>query len=291
MVQLAPDSPEGQAAKRALDSAASRRIRRRAPPRSQVPDGPRSSCFVILIVFVARALLAALSTASSTGMRGRPPPRPRQRAAAGVQMVRDPVCGTFVVPERAVTLVDGRRQLSLLLDDLPRRVSAARRRPHEHRIARFAPTSSKSAAACTRAATPRRTTATSASASAHDRLLMTPEERLQGVHDAGHDVHHRSRRAEAPGRSRSVVRDADAPRGLPAAARRAGGRARASADRHRIRGRRHSARSRGARRSADDARQHSDCGVRDAVDQRAAGGGRASTSRRTTACCWPTTAR
>ena len=28
--------------------------------------------------------------------------------AKGVQMVRDPVCGTFVVPARAVSLVEGR---------------------------------------------------------------------------------------------------------------------------------------------------------------------------------------
>ena len=124
-----------------------------------------------------------------------------------------------------------------------------------------------------------------------DRLLMTPEERLQGVHDARHDVHHRSRRQEAPGRPRSVVRDADAPRGLPAAAGRAGGRPRASADGDRLCGRRHSARSRRARRGADDARQHSDRGVRHAVDRASCRRPSASTSRRTTACCWPTTAR
>ena len=40
-----------------------------------------------------------------------------------------------------------------------------------------------------------------------------------------------------------------------------------------VRGRRHSARSRGARRGRDDARQRADCGVRDAVDEGAAGGG------------------
>jgi YHS domain-containing protein len=31
--------------------------------------------------------------------------------AQGVPMARDPVCGTFVVPERAVTLVNGRTRL------------------------------------------------------------------------------------------------------------------------------------------------------------------------------------
>ena len=39
------------------------------------------------------------------------------------------------------------------------------------------------------------------------------------------------------------------------------------------------------------ARQRADCRVRHAVDEGAAGGGRASTCRRTTACCWPITAR
>jgi YHS domain-containing protein len=41
------------------------------------------------------------------GLSGRDPrmPRPPQQS---VQMVRDPVCGTFLVPDRAVILVDGR---------------------------------------------------------------------------------------------------------------------------------------------------------------------------------------
>jgi len=41
---------------------------------------------------------------------GRQPrtPAPPQH---GVQMVRDRVCGTFVLPERAVTLLDGRTRL------------------------------------------------------------------------------------------------------------------------------------------------------------------------------------
>ena len=63
-----------------------------------------------------------------------------------------------------------------------------------------------------------------------DRLLMTPKSVCKGFMTPGHDVHHRPRGPEAAGRPRSLVRDADAPRGLPAAARRAGGRARASAD-------------------------------------------------------------
>ncbi len=34
----------------------------------------------------------------------------------GVAMVRDPVCGTFVLPERAVTLVHGRERVSFCSD-------------------------------------------------------------------------------------------------------------------------------------------------------------------------------
>jgi len=43
-------------------------------------------------------------------------PRSRQTPrddipARGVQMVRDPVCGTYIVPDRAVVMADGSRQL------------------------------------------------------------------------------------------------------------------------------------------------------------------------------------
>ena len=77
-----------------------------------------------------------------------------------------------------------------------------------------------------------------------------------------------------------------------AAAGRRRRRARASAALDRVRRGRHSARSRGARRGRDDARQHSDRGVRHAVD--------AASWRTTVApyvqgarrrCCWPITAR
>ena len=69
------------------------------------------------------------------------------------------------------------------------------------------------------------------------------------------------------------------------------GRPRASAALDRLRGGRHPARSRGAGRGRDDARQHSDRGVRHAVDARAGRTRWRRTSRRTTGCCSPTTAR
>jgi hypothetical protein len=46
------------------------------------------------------------------GISGRPPRSPSTRTpSTGVPMVRDPICGTFILPDRAVTLVDGRQQI------------------------------------------------------------------------------------------------------------------------------------------------------------------------------------
>ena len=112
---------------------------------------------------------------------------------------------------------------------------------------------------------------------------MTPE--MMVVTDL--DGQARRRRAGP----QALVRDPDAPGGLSRAAGRRRRRPRASAALDRIRRGRHSARSRRARRGRDDARQHSDCGVRHAVDARAGGRRSRRTSRRTTACCWPITAR
>jgi YHS domain-containing protein len=63
---------------------------------------------LLLIVFIARAfwrvvdgLLEGLSGSRGRGVR---PPR-------GGQMVRDPVCGTFILPDQAIALVDGSRRV------------------------------------------------------------------------------------------------------------------------------------------------------------------------------------
>jgi YHS domain-containing protein len=62
---------------------------------------------LVLIVLLARGfwrmvdgVVEGLTGRGSTGVPGR-----------GVQMVRDPVCGTFVLPERALTLSDGRQRI------------------------------------------------------------------------------------------------------------------------------------------------------------------------------------
>ena len=62
---------------------------------------------LILIVLAARTfwrvvdgIIEGITGRSTTGVHTR-----------GVQMVRDPVCGTFVLPDRAVTIGDGRRPI------------------------------------------------------------------------------------------------------------------------------------------------------------------------------------
>jgi uncharacterized protein len=71
--------------------------------------------FVIFAIIVARAfwrlidgIVEGLGGGRSRG-RGQVPTR-------GVQMVRDPVCGTFVLPDQALTLVEGRGQLFFCSD-------------------------------------------------------------------------------------------------------------------------------------------------------------------------------
>lgn len=64
----------------------------------------RTILLFILVVFVARAFWRVLDGVLD-GMRSGPgvdaAPRPPARS---VQMARDPVCGTYVVPDRAVTI-------------------------------------------------------------------------------------------------------------------------------------------------------------------------------------------
>jgi uncharacterized protein len=62
--------------------------------------------YVVLLMFLGRAALS-LWGGIREGLQGPSPPRGGV-PSRGVQMVRDPVCGTFVVPERAISLADGR---------------------------------------------------------------------------------------------------------------------------------------------------------------------------------------
>jgi YHS domain-containing protein len=69
----------------------------------------RFALLLIAFIFVARIFWRIVDSFME-GMTGRTRHQtqvPRQ-PPQGVQMARDPVCGTFVLPERALTLVDGR---------------------------------------------------------------------------------------------------------------------------------------------------------------------------------------
>jgi len=68
---------------------------------------------VIFTVVAIRAIWKLLQgvmigMSGDTGSRRSPGPTPGP-PAHGVQMVRDPICGTYVVPERAVSIRDGRQ--------------------------------------------------------------------------------------------------------------------------------------------------------------------------------------
>lgn len=61
--------------------------------------------YAVLLLFIGRAALS-LWGGIKEGLRG---PGPGGHVPSrGVQMVRDPVCGTFVVPDRAIALMVGR---------------------------------------------------------------------------------------------------------------------------------------------------------------------------------------
>ena len=66
----------------------------------------RLALLLILLIFIARAFWRVVDGVIE-GIGGK---RPAGRDKGGVQMVRDPICGTFLLPDRALTLGDGRHQ-------------------------------------------------------------------------------------------------------------------------------------------------------------------------------------
>jgi hypothetical protein len=67
----------------------------------------RALLLLILVVFILRAVWRLLEGLIE-GIAG---PGRASRPHSAVKMERDPVCGTFVVPGRAVTLTEGRERL------------------------------------------------------------------------------------------------------------------------------------------------------------------------------------
>ena len=187
VVEIAPASPEGQAAKRALDAMKNAHpdvsgVRRRARRLRRVMSWLiRFVLFSLLFTLVVRAALrffaGIVEGASAGGAR-----RPRPRAT---KMVKDPVCGTYVVaqrrprPLREATRPPGSARPNAgkpgSAEQHNRHDAKARRARHgaffdetawlTSRSTSSRPTSSKWGAGCTRAGSSPATTATSRSAS------------------------------------------------------------------------------------------------------------------------------
>lgn len=73
----------------------------------------RLTLLLLLVALVGRAFWKLMDGVLEA-LRGDPMTSPRASPRApqrGVPMARDPVCGTFVVPERAIPLTTGGQQL------------------------------------------------------------------------------------------------------------------------------------------------------------------------------------
>jgi YHS domain-containing protein len=63
--------------------------------------------FVVLFVFIARAFWRVVDNIVAAA-GGRPPSQRRSGTATTAKMTRDPVCGTFILPDHALSIADGR---------------------------------------------------------------------------------------------------------------------------------------------------------------------------------------
>jgi hypothetical protein len=72
----------------------------------------RNLLLLVLAILIARAVLRVVDGLTRGARRASPAERngPGAAPSRGVPMARDPVCGTFVVPGRAVALAEGSRQ-------------------------------------------------------------------------------------------------------------------------------------------------------------------------------------
>jgi YHS domain-containing protein len=66
---------------------------------------------LVLAMVMARAVWRVIDGVMQ-GLSGRASPSEGGNVPArGIQMVRDPVCGTYVIPDRAVALADGSQRV------------------------------------------------------------------------------------------------------------------------------------------------------------------------------------
>ena len=198
---------------------------------------------------------------------------------------------SFVVPGQALTAGTGAARQVLLFREVPAGMAAPIRgstrthavrtaAPHRHRRSGPAPVRARLHGVERRQ---------------HQRAARRPpaaddaNRGVQGLHGRAHDVHHRPGGQEARRGAESVVGNPDAPRGVSSAAGDPGRRPCASAGGDSVRGGRHPARPRRPGGGGHDARaafRSPNTPPRPPASCRTRS---ASTSRLTTACCWPIT--
>jgi len=67
--------------------------------------------FVVLFVFIARAFWRIVDNIVEAASGQAPRARGSSRNQGAAKMTRDPVCGTFVLPDRSMSLADGRERV------------------------------------------------------------------------------------------------------------------------------------------------------------------------------------
>ena len=75
--------------------------------------------WIVIVTIVSQMVLRVLRGAMSGPQEradARPPGRPAGGPPQSVHMERDPVCGTYVVPERAISVSDGSRRVYFCSD-------------------------------------------------------------------------------------------------------------------------------------------------------------------------------
>jgi uncharacterized protein len=71
---------------------------------------------IVLVLLLVLLLVRAFRQLAAGVLQGLSGSTDRGVPSKGVQMVRDPVCGTYVLPERAVSLTEGSRRLFFCSD-------------------------------------------------------------------------------------------------------------------------------------------------------------------------------
>jgi hypothetical protein len=66
---------------------------------------------LIFFILIARMFWRVVDNIIEGATGRRPGDSTRRAPEQGVHMVRDPVCGTFVVPDGALAITDGRRKV------------------------------------------------------------------------------------------------------------------------------------------------------------------------------------